>query len=72
MTNTMTNTTSKRDRAYAALEEADSRFQAAVIKQYGHKNAGTMRYCTDLHNPETRAAAEEYWTAADVWRGIAR
>jgi hypothetical protein len=50
---------------YAAAKIADAAFQAAVIKQFGRKNAGTMRYMGSKHNAETKAAAERYWIAAN-------
>src|SRR5260370_747225 len=49
--------------AYHAMLKADGVFHAAVIRQFGRKNAGTMRYISSQHNPETKAAAEAYWVA---------
>lgn len=51
---------------YKAALEADKRFQAQVIRQFGERNAGTMRYVSSKHDRETRAAATEYWEAANA------
>ena len=52
---------------YAAANKADDAFQAAVIKQFGKNNAGTMRYMGSKHNAETKAASSAYWIAANAW-----
>lgn len=49
---------------YYASQVADDAFQAAVVKQFGAKQAGTMRYASGLHNKETKTAAKAYWQAA--------
>lgn len=51
---------------YNAALEADKRFQAQVIRQFGRKNAGTMRYIASKHDDDTRKAATEYWEAANA------
>jgi hypothetical protein len=50
---------------YKITKAADDVFQAAVIRQFGRKNAGTMRYLGSKHNAETKAAAEMYWIEAN-------
>lgn len=54
------------DRLYAIAQAADDKFQAAVIRQFGRKNAGTMRYVSSKHNEATKAAATAYWEAANA------
>lgn len=48
---------------YKAALAADDVFQAAVIRQFGRKNAGTMRYLGSEHNAETKSAAVAFWQA---------
>mgnify|MGYP001598312016 CR=1 FL=1 len=53
-------------KAYRAALAADDTFQAAVVKQFGRKNAGDMRYQSKQHNTETKAAAEAFWIASNA------
>ncbi len=46
------------DRLYAAAIKADEVFHAEVVRQFGDKRAGDMRYRSDLHDAATCAAAE--------------
>ncbi len=57
---------------YRPMMDADTAFQAAVIKQFGRKNAGTMRYASRQHNAETAAAAEVFHQAAHAYLEAAR
>ena len=59
----MANTTN----LYKVALAADDAFQAAVVKQFGKKNAGDMRYQPKLHNAETKAAYEAFSAASDAW-----
>ncbi len=53
---------------YKVALAADDAFQAAVVKQFGKKNAGDMRYQPKLHNAETKAAYQVFSAASDAWR----
>lgn len=48
------------NRLYSEAMAADEKFQDAVVRQFGRRNAGTLRYMTNRHNAETRAACEEH------------
>ena len=52
---------------YEGMQKADEAFQAAVIRQFGKRRAGDMRYTGSLHNPATKAAAMAYWDASHRW-----
>lgn len=56
--------TPKIEALYGAVEAADKAFHAAVVRQFGKKHAGDMRYCSGEHNAETKAAADKYHLAA--------
>jgi hypothetical protein len=60
-------TTQNRGLFDAALK-ADDLFHAAVVKQFGAENAGTMRYLTTLHNDETRTAFAAKIAADEAFR----
>ena len=51
---------------YQAALDADRVFQAAVVKQFGWRKAGDMRYRNDLHNAETKAAGDAFKAATDA------
>ena len=57
--------TKKIDELYAIAQRADDEFQTAVIRQFGKRNAGLMRYASAKHNPETASASERYHIAAN-------
>jgi hypothetical protein len=48
---------------YNEAIKADAAFQAAVVAQFGEKNAGTMRYKRSLFNLATLAAADAFAVA---------
>lgn len=52
---------------YTAMVQADTDFQSAVIKQFGSKRAGDMRYQGSSHNQVTRLASESYWRASKAF-----
>jgi hypothetical protein len=51
--------------AYRESQLKDEEFQAAVVRQFGSKNAGIMRYVGSKHNAATKAAADAYWESAN-------
>ena len=59
--------TQELENLYRSAEKADAEFQAAVIRQFGKRNAGDMRYRGSRHNAETKAAAERYWVAINAF-----
>ncbi len=64
MLTTFTDAKAEYESLYYAAQVADEVFQAAVVAQFGRKQAGTMRYASALHDGATKAAAKAYWTAA--------
>lgn len=68
----MTYTEADYTEQYKITQRADDAFQAAVIRQFGKRNAGDMRYRSSLHNAETRAAANAYHVEANKLVDIAQ
>lgn len=50
---------------YNAAQRADDEFQAAVVRQFGKRTAGTARYQSSRHNAEVKALADRYHVAAN-------
>jgi hypothetical protein len=59
------------DRLHAALMQADGEFQTELVKRYG-RNAGDMRYRSDLHTPKLKTLADRYVKACNAWRDTFR
>lgn len=51
--------------AYYAAAAADSNYHAHLVRVYGEKAAGTMRYATNKHTDAELVAAGEAKVAAD-------
>ncbi len=49
------------------VTKADDEFQAAVVRQFGKKRAGDMRYDSREHNVETAEARKRYHAAIATW-----
>ena len=56
--------------AYRDAMAKDAAFGEAVVKQFGKKNAGTMRYVASAHNAEVSELAEIKWRADNRLREI--
>ncbi len=52
---------------YNEMNAADAKFTKAVIKQFGKKNSGDMRYRSTKFNEATKAAAEAYWIVSNEY-----
>ena len=52
---------------YYAHVAADDAFHAAVVRQFGKKRAGDMRYQPKLFNSATAQACEAYHQAAHAF-----
>ncbi len=50
---------------YDEMNAADVVFHKAVVKQFGKKRAGDMRYRSTKHNNVTKATAVVFWEAAN-------
>jgi len=59
--------TKELENLYYAQVAADDAFQAAVVKQFGKKRAGDMRYQPKLFNSATAQACEAYHQAAHAF-----
>jgi hypothetical protein len=55
------------ERLYHMAILADEQFQAAVVKQFGAKQAGDARYMTARHNLETCLAGDAKRMADDAY-----
>ena len=64
-------TETKVQRLWRGAQEADEAFHSAVVKQFGRKAAGDMRFQSSTHNAETKAAAEFYRRAQAAWKSEA-
>jgi hypothetical protein len=67
MTNTTTNGCMTLEQLLAEAYRLDDLFQAAVVKQFGKKRAGDMRYAGSEHNEATRQAGTAYWNAINAY-----
>lgn len=52
---------------FRLAKEADDRFHAALVGQYG-KRAGDMRYHTKKQPPHIQTLGREFQEATDTWR----
>lgn len=55
-------------RLYASALKADERFHAEVVRQFGKKRAGDMRYRSNQHDARTCLAADCKHAADDELR----
>lgn len=55
-------------RLYQAAIKADERFHAEVVRQFGKKRAGDMRYRSNQHDAQTSLAADCKHAADDALR----
>jgi hypothetical protein len=53
---------------YRKAQKADDAFHAEVVRQFGVRRAGDMRYRTETHDAQTRAAGEAYVRASEAAR----
>lgn len=67
----MNSTQTTEKQAHEAALAADEEFQAQVIRQFGRRRAGDMRYRNAHHDAMTTQARLAFQLAVDKWR-IAR